>query len=73
MIPTLFYTVLLGFLDFSQKPLAAQPLPLGGTLNVGFVLGSRMNRLAAMNICQAARHCLRFSFGLRLRRGHWDF
>jgi len=68
MILTLFCIILLGFLDFSQKPPGGS-LPPSDTLDVGFVLGFGMNRLAAMSICQAARHCSCFFLGLRFVQG----
>jgi len=40
---------------FPRNRLTAEPLPPSDTSDVVFVLGSGMNRLAAMNICQVAR------------------
>ncbi|QCE03296.1 hypothetical protein DEO72_LG8g1320 [Vigna unguiculata] len=41
----------------SRNRLAAQSLPPGGISKMGVVLDFGLNRLAAMNICQAAQHC----------------
>jgi len=46
-----------GFLP--RNRLAARTEPPGGITNFASVLEFGMNCLAAMNICQAARHCLR--------------
>jgi len=60
--PMLFLHYFEGFWVFTRNRLAAQPLPPGDTSEVSVVLDSGLNRLAAMSICQAARHDSRFFF-----------
>jgi len=52
----------LSFLDFSRNRLAVHSLPPGGTSGLLRCSCFGMMRLAAMNFCQAARHCSRSIF-----------
>jgi len=52
-----FCTVLSRFLEFSRNRLAVHPVPPGGSSGLLCCSCFGMIRLAAMNSCQAARHC----------------